>query len=159
VYAQLERPLVAVANGLLHETPMEARTLSFERREDGGTYSYELRVGELGRRVERDMHAHGFVALLFVALVLGTPWLGARRLALRRLRGRGARARDLRAHADERRRALGRGGSAAMNLPPGSRPYGVPIGFAAGLHQTAAGGLLPIVYWVLVAIRPAAPRA
>jgi len=61
------------ANGLLHETPMEARTLSFERREDGGTYSYELRVGELGRRVERDMHAHGFVALLSSHSCSGRP--------------------------------------------------------------------------------------
>ncbi|HKC52826.1 MAG TPA: hypothetical protein VKF60_18700 [Myxococcota bacterium] len=159
VYAQLERPLVAVANGLLHETPTETRTLSFERKDDGGTYSYELRVGELGRRVERGMHAHGFVALLFVALVLATPWLGARRLALAACGGAALvlaisalmLMSDVARWEEEAR--------AAMNLPLGSRPYGVPIGFAAGLHQTAAGGVLPIVYWVLVAIRPAAPRA
>jgi hypothetical protein len=159
VYAQIERPLVAIANGLLHETATETRGLSFERRDAGGTYSYELRVGELGRRVEHDMHAHGFVALLFAALVLATPWLGARRFAfavsggavlvvaicLLMLMGDVARW-------EEEARAV-------MNLPRGSRPYRLPIGFAAGLHQTAAAGLLPIVYWVLVAIRPAAPRA
>lgn len=158
VYAELERPFVAIANGLLRETPTETRALSFERRGDGGAYLYELHVGEVGRRVERPMHAHGFVALLFVALVLATPWLGARRLALAACGGAALvlaisvlmLMSDVARWEDEAR--------AAMNLTPGARPYWVPVGFAAGLHQTAAAGLLPIVYWALVAIRPGAPR-
>jgi hypothetical protein len=159
VYAQLERPLVAIASALLHETATETRSLSFEPRGEGGTYSYELHVGKLGRRVGRDMHAHGFVALLFVALVLATPWLGARRFILAFSGGAALTLvicllmlmSDVATWEQEAR--------AAMSLPSGSRPYGLPIGFAAGLHQTAAAGLLPIVYWVLVAIRPRAPRA
>jgi len=159
VYAQIERPFVAIANALLRETATETRALSLERRDGGGTYVYELHVGELGRRVEHGMHVHGFVALLFVALVLATPWLGVRRLA--RAAAAGAvlvsticvlmLMSDVAGWEGEAR--------AAMSLSPGSRPYWLPVGFAAGLHQTAAAGLLPIVYWALVAVRPAAPRA
>jgi len=159
VYAELERPLVRVANALLRETATERRALSFARSGDSGTYTYSLDVGERGRRGEHPMHAHGFVALLFAALVLSTPWLGARRLAL----GAGGGAAlvlaisllmlmgDVARWDDEAR--------AALQLPAGSRPYSFPVGFAAGLHQTAAAGLLPIVYWALVVLRPGAPRA
>jgi hypothetical protein len=105
------------------------------------------------------MHVHGFVALLFVALVLATPWLGVRRLALAASAGAVLVSTicvlmlmsDVAGWEGEAR--------AAMSLSPGSRPYWLPVGFAAGLHQTAAAGLLPIVYWALVAVRPAAPRA
>jgi hypothetical protein len=109
--------------------------------------------------VQRGLHAHGFVALLFLALVLASPWLGARRLALAASTGAVLVVvlcvlmlmSDVARWEDEAR--------AAMNLAPGARPYWLPVGFVAGLHQTAAAGLLPIVYWALVAIRPAARRA
>jgi hypothetical protein len=159
VYAEMERPFVAVANALLRESPGESRALSLERDADGGSYVYQLRVGELGRRVQRGLHAHGFVALLFLALVLASPWLGARRLALAASTGAALVVvlcvlmlmSDVARWEDEAR--------AAMNLAPGARPYWLPVGFVAGLHQTAAAGMLPIVYWALVAIRPAARRA
>jgi hypothetical protein len=159
VYAELERPLVAAANALLRESPAESRALSFERRGAGGTYLYELRLGESGRRIERDMHAHGFVALLFAALVLATPRLGARHFAAAFAGGAALTAAvcllmlmcDVAGWENE--------GRAAMNLAPGARPFWIPVGFAAGLHQTAAAGLLPIVYWALVAVRPDARRA
>lgn len=158
VYAELERPFVAIANSLLRESPPESRALSLARSGDGGTYLYELRVGEKGRRVERDMHAHGFVALLFIALVLATPWPGARRFALAVAGGAALTLAvcllmlmgDVARWEEEAR--------AAMDLAPGARPYWIPVGFAAGLHQTAAAGVLPIVYWALVAVRPDARR-
>jgi hypothetical protein len=159
VYAEMERPFVAIANALLRDTATETRALSFARHDDGGSYSYELRVGEAGRRVEREMHAHGFVALLFIALVIATPWLGARRLALAASAGAALvlAVCVLMLMSDVARwEGEARG---AMGLPDGSRPYWLPVGFAAGLHQTAAAGLLPVVYWALVALRPAAPRA
>ncbi len=159
VYAELERPLVATANAFLRESPGESRALSFERSGAGGTYLYELRVAESARRVERDMHAHGFVALLFGALVLATPWLGARRFAAAFAGGAALTGAvcllmlmvDVAGWENEAR--------AALNLAPGARPFSLPVGFAAGLHQTAAAGLLPIVYWALVAVRPDARRA
>jgi len=158
VYAQMERPLVWLANSLLRERPMEARELSFAPSDGGGSYVYELRIGQQARRLERPMHAHGFVALLFAALVLATPWLGARRLALAASGGAllvvaicaAMLMSDVAGWEAETR--------AALNLPPGA-PYLIPLGFVAGLHQTAAAGILPIVYWALVALRPVARRA
>lgn len=159
VYAQLERPFVVIANALLRESPPESRSLSLDQSGGAPRYLYELRVGEQGRRSERDLHAHGFVALLFIALVLATPWLGARRFGLAVAGGAALTlavcvlmlmSDVVRWEAEAR---------SAMNLPLGSRPYWIPVGFAAGLHQTAAAGLLPIVYWALVAVRPDARRA
>jgi hypothetical protein len=159
VYAQMERPFVWLANAFLRERPLEARALSFAPSDDGGSYVYELRIGQQGRRLERPMHAHGFVALLFVALVLATPWLGARRLALAASGGAVLVVAIcvLMLMSDVARWEAET--LAGMNLAPGGGPYLIPLGFVAGLHQTAAAGILPIAYWALVAIRPVSPRA
>ncbi|MFI5316271.1 MAG: hypothetical protein ACHQ6T_11265 [Myxococcota bacterium] len=160
VYAQMERPFVWLANECLRERPLESRSLSLERAADGvSRYVYDLRIGPQAHRIERPLHAHGFVALLFAALVLATPWLGARRLAF--AAGGGAALvlaicvlmlmSDVALWEEETR--------AALHLPPGAGPYLIPLGFVAGLHQTAAAGILPIAYWALVATRPSAPRA
>src|SRR5262249_38185080 len=81
VYAELERPFTRAAAALLRQSPDETRALSFQVHDMSGTYSYELRLGTQERRIDRGMHAHGFVALLFLALVAATPWLGVRRTA------------------------------------------------------------------------------
>jgi hypothetical protein len=160
IYAELERPFEWIANAFLRESPEESRKLEFETHDLSGTYLYELRVGTKGDRLERAMHAHGFVALLFLALVAATPWLGARRLALAFASGAALvlavcvlmLMSDVVGWEAEAQSALGFGGSAA-------RPYLIPLGFVAGLHQTAAAGVLPIAFWALVTIRPGAARA
>ncbi|HTO06655.1 MAG TPA: hypothetical protein VMR86_06315 [Myxococcota bacterium] len=159
VYAELERPFTAVAAALLRQSPDETRELSFERHEMSGTYRYELRAGTQGKRLERGMHAHGFVAVLFLALVAATPWLGAPRTAA--AVGGGAALvlavcvlmlmGDVVGWEAELRAALGQS-------PEGARPYLVPLGFVAGLHRTAAAGVLPIAYWALVTLRPGVLR-
>lgn len=159
VYAELERPFTRIAAALLRQSPGETRELSFQVHEMGGTYGYELRLGAQGRRLERGMHAHGFVAVLFLALVAATPWLGARRTAA--AVGGGAALvlavcvlmlmSDVAGWEAEARAALGQS-------PDSGRPYLLPLGFVAGLHQTAAAGILPIAYWALVTLRPGAPR-
>jgi hypothetical protein len=159
VYAELERPTAAIANALLRDGAGESRALSFQTEGMGGSYTYELRSGAQGRRLERPMHAHGFVMLLFIALAAASPWLGARRFAIAASAGAlgvllvcvlmlmGDVAHwDAEAHA-----LLGQSDAA-------SRPYLVPLGFVAGLHQTAAAGILPIAYWAMLAIRPSALR-
>ncbi|HTO71894.1 MAG TPA: hypothetical protein VMR31_18675 [Myxococcota bacterium] len=145
VYRELERPLAWAANLLLRQTG-GARTLSLERRGDETVYLYELHGDDRVSRLERPLHAHGFVLLLYGALVASTPWLGARRFAA-------ATAGGL---------ALV-GGIALLMLMSDvaswdPSAYSVPLGFVAGLHQTAAAGVIPIAYWALVAFRPAAPR-
>lgn len=161
IYSWLERPVVATANALLHQRGLESRTLALEAGGEGGpTYVYELRLGGQARRVERPIHAHGFVALIFASLVLATPGLGLRRLAW--VVAIGAPLvfalcalmlmSDVALWESE--------AVAAMNVqPPEIGPYRIPLGFVAGLHRTAAAGLLPIALWALVAVRPPArPR-
>lgn len=160
LYPQLERPVVAAANALLHQRAMESRSLALARRDEHRwVYVYDLRLGEQRRVIDRPMHAHGFVALIFASLVLATPWPGARRAAL--LVGIGAPLvfalcmlmlmSDVARWDAETVAALG-----LSPLAPGA--YRLPLGFVAGLHQTAAAGLLPVVLWALVALRPASPR-
>src|SRR5262245_13485588 len=82
IYPWLERPVGAAAHALLQQRRPEARALALEPgRERVPTYVYELRLGEQVRRIERPMHAHGFIALIFASLVLATPGLELRRLA------------------------------------------------------------------------------
>lgn len=160
VYPWLERPVVAAANTLLHQRALESRSLSLAQRgEDHWMYVYDLRLGEQRSVVDRPMHAHGFVVLIFASLVLATPWPGARRAAL--LVGIGAPLvfalctlmlmSDVAQWEAETVAALGA-------QPPTPGPYWIPLGFVAGLHRTAAAGLLPVVVWALVAFRPASPR-
>ena len=159
LYLALERPLVRVANALLHQSADETRSLALEPRDGAPTYLYELRVGTQGRRLERGMHAHGFVALLYLALVAATPWTLLRRLALPAAAGALLvftvcllmLMGDVAGWEAEARSAMG------LAVASG-RPYLVPLGFVAGLHQTAAAGLIPIAYWTLVMIRPGVLR-
>ncbi|HTO51979.1 MAG TPA: hypothetical protein VMR50_01225 [Myxococcota bacterium] len=159
VYAALERPCVRVANALLRESADETRALSLEPRDGAAVYLYELRVGSQGRRLERGMHAHGFVELLFIALVAATPWGVTRRLGWALVSGAALvfavcvlmLMSDVAGWEAEARGAMG---LAALS----GRPYAIPLGFVAGLHQTAAAGLIPIAFWTLVTIRPGAPR-
>ena len=160
VYPWLERPTVAVANALLHQRGLESRSLRLERRGEAWTYVYDLRVGGQARELERPIHAHGFILLIFASLALATPGLGARRLLL----GVGIGAllvfalctlmlmSDVALWEAETVTSLGL-------QPPGVGPYWIPLGFMAGLHRTAAAGLLPVVLWVLLAVRPTPPRA
>ena len=160
VYQWLERPVVAAAGALLHQRAMESRSLALVQRGEGHwIYVYDLRLGEQRSVVDRPMHAHGFVALVFASLVLATPWPGARRAAL--LVGIGAPLvfalctlmlmSDVAGWEAETVAALG-------VAPPHPGAYRVPLGFVAGLHRTAAAGLLPVVLWALVALRPASRR-
>ena len=157
VYRELERPLAWAANLLLRQTG-GARTLSLERRGDETVYLYELHGDDRVSRLERPLHAHGFVLLLYGALVASTPWLGARRFAAATAGGLalvgGIALLMLMSDVESWERSA----VAAMGLQPGVGPYWVPLGFVAGLHQTAAAGVIPIAYWALVAFRPAAPR-
>ena len=82
IYPRLERPVVAAANASLHQRALESRELMLVQRDDRWVYLYDLRLGEQHRVLERPMHAHGFIALIFASLVLATPGLGVRRLAL-----------------------------------------------------------------------------
>jgi hypothetical protein len=158
IYAQVERAAVPIANGLLRSSQSVTRQLAFVSRDGVSSYSYELRAGGQGRRGEYPLHQHGFVLALFLALVLATPGLGARGLALGVFAGGGlafllcvlllmADAAGWDAEA-----------SGALGLAP-SQPYFIPLGFVAGLHRTAAAGMLPIALWVLFALPRAARPA
>ncbi|HXX48014.1 MAG TPA: hypothetical protein VEN47_07290 [Myxococcota bacterium] len=158
VYRELERPLVVLANALLREHAMESRALSLERRGDAAVYVYALRLGEQSRRIEQPLHAHGFVGLLFAALVASTPWPGARRFAGALAGGVALVGAIMLLMLMSDVESWERSAVAAMGLQPGVGPYWVPLGLVAGLHQTAAAGVIPIAYWALVAVRPGALR-
>ena len=160
VYPWLERPVTAAANALLHQRAMESRSLMLVERNDHWIYLYDLRLGEQRRVIEQPMHAHGFIALIFASLVLATPGLGVRRLALVLAIGTPLvfalctlmLMSDVALWEAETVASLGL-------QPPEVGPYRIPLGFVAGLHRTAAAGLLPIVLWALLAVRPTPPRA
>jgi hypothetical protein len=161
VYPWLERPTVAVANALLHQRAMESRSLQLVQRDAQWLYVYDLRLGEKRSAIEKPMHAHGFILLIFASLALATPNLGWRRMAL--AFGIGAALAfglcllmlmsDVALWESETVAALGL-------QPPQVGPYWIPLGFVAGLHRTAAAGLLPVALWVLLlADRPVRRRA
>jgi hypothetical protein len=158
VYPMLERPLVFAASALLRQRPQESRALALETRDGDAFYAYTLRLGDQGRRLERPLHAHGFVALLFAALVASTPWLGARRFAGAVAGGALLVGALMLLMLMSDVAGWEQAAVAPLGLEPGAGPYGLPLGFVAGLHQTAAAGVIPIAYWVLVAILPGAPR-
>jgi len=158
LYRGIERPLVVLADALLRQHAMESRELSLEPRGSGAVYVYALRLGGQSQRIERPMHAHGFVALLFLALVASTPWPGARRFAGAFAGGALLVVAIMLLMLMSDVEGWERAAVAAAGLEPGVGPYLLPLGFVAGLHQTAAAGVIPIVYWALVAIRPAALR-
>ena len=160
IYPWLERPTAAAANLLLHQRGMESRALSLQERNGSWVYVYDLRLGSQQRELERPMHAHGFILLIFASLVLATPGLGPRRLAGVVAIGTGLvfalctlmMMSDVALWEAETVASLGL-------QPPAVGPYWIPLGFVAGLHRTAAAGLLPVVLWVLLAVRPTPPRA
>jgi hypothetical protein len=160
IYPQLERPVTAAANALLHQRAQESRELMLVQRDDRWLYLYDLRLGEQRRVSEHPMHAHGFIALIFASLVLATPGLGARRLALVLAIGLPLvfalctlmLMSDVALWESETIASLGL-------EAPRIGPYWIPLGFVAGLHRTAAAGILPVVLWALLAVRPAPPRA
>jgi hypothetical protein len=138
---------------------MQARTLALERRGDSFVYVYDVRIGAVSRTLAQPYHKHAFVLVLYLALVLATPGLGRRKLAFALLGGGtvvfllcvGMLMSDVvRWEAD----ALA---GAGLDGVPG--PWPVPVGFMAGLHRTAAAGLLPVVLWVFFAIPKDALRA
>ncbi|HXZ84841.1 MAG TPA: hypothetical protein VEI82_05070, partial [Myxococcota bacterium] len=116
------------------------------------------RLGERARRIEQPMHPHGFVAVLFAALVASTPWPGARRFAFAFAGGAGLVVLIMALMLMSDVAGWESAAVAALGLEPGVGPYLVPLGFAAGLHQTAAAGVIPIAYWALVAVRPGVLR-
>ena len=158
IYVELERPITAAANAFLRDSGGERRSLELVA-DDRPHYVYEMEHGEARQTLDRPMHAHGFIALIFASLVLATPGLGLRRLAVMLAIGVPLvwalctlmLMSDVAIWETE--------GRAALGLPPtAGGPYGFPLGFVAGLHRTAAAGLLPIVLWVLLAVRPTPPR-
>jgi len=159
VYAWIEGAATRVAASLLRERAMQARELALEQRGDSFVYVYDVRIGAVSRMHEQGYHKHAFVLVLYLALVLATPGLGARDLALALLGG-GAIvfllcvAMLMSDVALWERAALA---DAGLGDVPGPWPF--PLGFMAGLHRTAAAGLLPVILWVFFASRPGVLRA
>jgi len=147
VYEWIETAVAHVAAVPLRERAMETRSLALEQRGHGWVYRYGFRVGALAKEIERPVHKHAFVLVLFAALVLATPALGARERLLFGLGG-GAIVfllcvamlmSDLELWERQALEAAG------YPNPPG--PYPIPLGFIEGLHRTAAAGLLPLILW------------
>ena len=133
-----------------------ARAIHLAGARSGGPL-VAVNCAAVSRELVRPYHKHGFVLVLFVALALATPGLGLRRGAL----------------------WLGVGGAAAFllcvamlmsdvelwesaavaeaGLQPTRGPYAIPFGVVQGLHRTAAAGLLPVILWVFLVSRRAAP--
>jgi exosortase/archaeosortase family protein len=159
VYAWIEHVATRVAAPLLREHAMQARSLRFEQRGDASVYVYELRVGAVERVLERPFHRHAFVLVLYLALVLATPGLRPGQLALALLGG-GALVFLLCVAMLMSDLALWESDAlAAAGLGDVPGPWAVPLGFMAGLHRTAAAGLLPVILWVLLASPQGALRA
>jgi len=159
IYAWIESATARVAATALREHAMQARALKVERRGDDFVYVYDLRVGAVSRKIEKPYHKHAFVLMLFLALVLATPRLGARDRAIALLAG-GAVVFALCAALLMSDVALWeREALAAADLAGVPGPWPVPLGFIAGLHRTAAAGLLPVILWTFFAVSRAEPRA
>lgn len=77
LFEQLERPVVAGVDAILaHDaTPGPTRKLALVPRESGWVYTLELERDGVQRSVERGLHPHAYLLLLFVALLLATPAL------------------------------------------------------------------------------------
>lgn len=159
VYAWIEGASTRVAASMLRERAMQARSLRLEERGDSTVYVYDLRIGAVARVLERPYHKHAFVLVLYLALVLATPGLRPRQLALALLGG-GAAVFLLcvaMLMSDVSLWESGALAEAGLDEVPG--PWPVPLGFMAGLHRTAAAGLLPVILWVLFASPQGALRA
>lgn len=154
VYPWLEQPTVVAANALLRQDGADSRSLALVESDGRWFYVYTLGLGDQRRQLERPLHAHGFILLILASLALATPGLGARRLPMVVASGAlfGLALCTLMLMSDVARWE-------AEQFPGGRGPYGIPLGFVAGLHRTAAAGLLPVVLWVLLAVRPADRRA
>jgi hypothetical protein len=159
VYAWIEGAATRVAASMLRERAMQARSLALEQRGDSTVYVYDLRVGAVSRTLEKPYHKHAVVLVLYLALVLATPGLRPRQLALALLGGGGVvfllcvamLMSDVALWETSALREVGLG-----DIPG---PWPVPLGFMAGLHRTAAAGLLPVILWVLFASPQGALRA
>jgi hypothetical protein len=159
VYAWVEGAATRVAASLLREHAMQARSLVLEQRGDAFVYVYGLRVGAVSRTLEKPYHKHAFVLVLYLALVLATPGLRPRQRVLALLGG-GALVFVLCVAMLMSDVALWESGAlaeAGLSDVPG--PWPIPLGFMAGLHRTAAAGILPVVLWVFFASPRAALRA
>jgi len=159
VYAFLEGAATRAAAAGLRQGAMQSRSLVLERRGDAFVYVYALRVGTVSRSLEQPYHKHAFVLVLFLALVLATPGLARRELATAFFAG-GALvfllclAMLMSDVAVWERAALAEAGVAET-----VGPWPVPLGFIAGLHRTAAAGLLPVIVWAFFAGSRAGSRA
>lgn len=80
LFEQLERPVVAGVDVLLARDakPGITRRLALVPRESGWVYTLDLERDGAQRRIERSLHPHAYVLLLFVALVLATSSLAWR---------------------------------------------------------------------------------
>lgn len=151
VYEWVESAVARVAATGLRERPMEARALAIERRDDSPVYKYTFRVGAIAKEIERPLHKHAFVLVLYLALVLATPGLDTRDRLVGALGGGaivfllcvGMLMGDIELWEREALEAAGYPG------PPG--PFPIPLGFIEGLHRTAAAGLLPLILWAFFA--------
>lgn len=146
VYGWIEAGATRVAAAALRGGAMQSRTLVLERRGDNFVYLYNLRVGEISRKLENGYHKHAFVLVVFLALVLATPRLGARELGVALLFGGGIVfllcVAMLMGDVERWERDALSGAGLAVN-----GPWLVSLGFVDGLHRTAAAGLLPVILW------------
>jgi hypothetical protein len=159
VYEWIETAVARVAAAGLRERPLETRALEVVRRDQAFVYVYEFRVGAIAKTIERPLHKHAFVLVLYLALALSTPKLGARDLAVGALGGGavvfGLCVLMLMSDLELwERDALG-----AVGYPESPGPFPISLGFIEGLHRTAAAGLLPLILWAFFAASRAGRRA
>ena len=159
IYAWLETATTRVAATALRQGAMQSRALDFERRGDAFVYVYDLRVGAVSRKVETPYHKHAFVLVLFLALVLATPRLGAGERGFALLAGGAVVFALCVAMLMSDVELWERETLAAAGLADVSGPWPVRLGFIAGLHRTAAAGLLPVILWTYFAASRAESRA
>jgi hypothetical protein len=146
LFEQLERPVVAGVDAILARDakPGITRSLALVPRESGWVYTLDLERDGVRRSIERSLHPHGYVLLLFVALVLATPALGWRvrvgALAVGAAIGLPFAAGLLLSDVVAWERAA---------FPDASAVDAWAVRGFASLHRSAGAALLPPLLWLL----------
>lgn len=151
VYAWIEAAATRVAAAGLRQGAMQSRALVLEQRGDAFVYVYDLRVGAISRKLESPYHKHAFVLVLYLALVLATPRLRARDYTVALLAGGGIVFALCVAMLMSDVEIWERDALAKAGLAETAGTWPVSLGFIAGLHRTAAAGLLPVILWTYFA--------
>jgi len=150
-YAWVERGSVAVvdASFRLADGPGESRALRLESQGANFMYVYDVATPGSSKTLQRGYHRHAFILVLFIGLALGTPGLSwRRRLVASGVGGvltfalcTGMLMSDLQ-------------GWERGAIPDSGGPYPGLIMSMRGLHNTAAGGMLPIIVWAFLVADP-----